>query len=65
MPEGFRAIVLGTPLWKVVLVVVIGVAALLLTWLWGRLVHRLTRDAAAVRQLALRLTVPGLLALFA
>ena len=43
----------------------IGVVALLLTWLWGRLVHRLTRDAAAVRQLALRLTVPGLLALFA
>jgi MscS family membrane protein len=41
------------------------VAALLLTWLWGRLVHRLTRDAAAVRQLALRLTVPGLLALLA
>lgn len=65
IPPPLRVVWLGTPLWKAVLVTALAFAALAITWVWGRTVHRLARDGTAVSRLALQLTVPGLLALLA
>ena len=65
IPPPLRVVWLGTPLWKAVLVTALALAALAITWVWGRTVHRLARDGTAVSRLALQLTVPGLLALLA
>ena len=52
----------GTPTWKVILTLLFAILISYLTFLWTRVVQRRAADAGAVRDLAWRLTKPGVLA---
>lgn len=62
IPDRLKRAVLDTPLWKVLLTLLLALAVLLPTMLWATAVRRLVRDRGPVTGLLLRLTKPGLLA---
>ncbi|MEM0908674.1 MAG: mechanosensitive ion channel family protein [Pseudomonadota bacterium] len=63
LPNAFNATLFGTPIWKVVVIVLLFGVVIVLTVLWAAVVARLRRTCNTAWGLSLRLTVPGLLAL--
>ncbi|QDY70425.1 mechanosensitive ion channel family protein [Qingshengfaniella alkalisoli] len=65
LPELLHGLVCGTPTWKVMLVLVFWTLLLFVMIFWSRLVSRLGAERSAVWGLALRLTTPLVLSMFA
>lgn len=63
IPESFRVNVFGTPLWKVLITLVIAVMIGVVTLFWSRLVSGFASTRGGVIRLAWRMTVPVLLLL--
>lgn len=62
LPAPLHKIVLGTPVWKVALTLLLALAAFLVTFGWGVVVKRATRSVGHLVKLCLWLTQPLLLA---
>jgi MscS family membrane protein len=62
LPEPLHRIVLGTPVWKVALTLLLALAVFLVTFGWGVVVRRATRSVGHLVKLCLWLTTPLLLA---
>ena len=62
LPAPFQTAVLGTPVWKVLLALLVVVAVLIAVLAWSRLVRRWTSGASAWWRHAAWLTVPAMLA---
>jgi MscS family membrane protein len=62
LPAPFWVPLLGTPAWKILVILVVAVVVLAAVLRWSLVVRRRTAAAPAWRRHALRLTVPGLLA---
>lgn len=63
IPDSFRGNVLGTPLWKVLITLVIAVMIGILTLFWARVASGFASGRGGVMRLAWRMTVPVLLLL--
>jgi len=62
LPRPLQRTVLGTPVWKVLLTLLLALAVFLITFVWGVLVNRATRGAGHLIKLVAWLTTPLLLA---
>jgi MscS family membrane protein len=65
LPDSFEATVLGTPVWKGAVVILVWAGLLLVVLAWWRAVHRWGEAMQAHWRLAIKLTVPAILCLSA